>query len=98
VSLWLAAARAPARVESAPAHLQFVAAVVARLDGRFTFPGIEAAGVLDAHRRLRAILDTVDPAQLERTRQELAHVEQDLRQRAEVLARLLELKRRLTRS
>jgi hypothetical protein len=74
VSLWLAAARAPAHIESAPGSL---------------------AVALEAHRRLGAILDAVDPAHLERTREELAHLERGLRERAEILGRLLVLKRRL---
>jgi hypothetical protein len=98
VSLWLAAARAPADVESASRSLDVVGAVVARLDGRFA-PGIDsAAGVLAAHRRLCAVLETIDPAQLERTRHDLARLQQELRQRAEMLTRLLELKRRVAKS
>jgi hypothetical protein len=96
VSLWLAAARAPADLEGAPRSLDAVGALMAQLDGHPASAGIHAAaGALDAHRRLHAILDTVDPIQLEATRRQLAALEHELRERADLLTRLLDLKRRL---
>jgi hypothetical protein len=92
VSLWLAVARAEATDETV-VRVAAVLAVTTAVDDRLAAAGIAGmTGALDLHRRLAAVLAAVDRERMAALRRIVTTLECDLRQAAQVLARLRELK------
>jgi H2-forming N5,N10-methylenetetrahydromethanopterin dehydrogenase-like enzyme len=93
--LWrVATASAPGglAVENLQGHLEALSALAADLDARVATAGLDGlAGALEVYRRVHAVLDPIDLAQIERTLADLAALVDGL----EGLAKQLEALRRL---